>query len=163
DAEGGAPYVFPDPDAPTQLTGFEFDLAAALAKELGVRSEMVQNQWDGLVPALERGDFDIILNGLEITAEHQAQIAMSQPYYVYGQQIMIRKTGPNLVRREDLKGKSVGVLAASAAQRVLEELGGVDIRVYPGNVEAFRDLSNGRIDAALQDLPAAIYYAPMEP
>src|SRR5271156_6993378 len=67
DAEGGAPYIYPDPAKPEQLTGFEFDLANALAAKLGVRAQMVQNQWDQLVPALQRGNFDIILNGLEIT------------------------------------------------------------------------------------------------
>src|SRR5580692_7618529 len=67
DAEGGAPYIYPDPQKPEQLTGFEFDLANALAAKLGVRAQMVQNQWDQLIPALQRGNFDIFLNGLEIT------------------------------------------------------------------------------------------------
>src|SRR6266404_4914108 len=65
DAEGGAPYVYPDPQRPEQLIGFEYELAEALARRLGVKAKMVQNQWDQLVPALERGNFDIILNGLE--------------------------------------------------------------------------------------------------
>src|SRR5262245_61131385 len=90
DAEGGAPYVFPDPRRPDHLIGFEVELADALARKLGVRAEMVQNQWDGLVPALQRGNFDIILNGLEITDEHRQQIAMSRPYYAYAQQIITR-------------------------------------------------------------------------
>ena len=49
-----------------------------LAAQLGVKAQMVQNSWDGLVPALQRGNFDIILNGLEITDEHRRQIAMSR-------------------------------------------------------------------------------------
>jgi polar amino acid transport system substrate-binding protein len=52
DAEGGAPYVFPDPRRPERLTGFEYDLAGALAARLGVTAKMVQNQWDQLIPAL---------------------------------------------------------------------------------------------------------------
>ena len=118
DAEGGAPYVFSDPDNLEKLTGFEWDLAAALAAEMGVRAEMVQNQWDGLVPALQRGNFDIVLNGLEITDEHRQQIAMSRPYYVYAQQIMVRKETTGVETLENLKGKAVGVLAASVAQRL---------------------------------------------
>src|SRR5215472_7298957 len=96
DAEGGAPYVFPDPQKPEQLTGFEFDLAEALATKLGVKANMVQNQWDQLVPGLERGNFDIILNGLELTADNQREIAMSQPYYVYAEQIVVRLDTTNL-------------------------------------------------------------------
>jgi polar amino acid transport system substrate-binding protein len=80
DAEGGAPYVYPDPAKPEQLIGFECELADALAAKLGVKARMVQNQWDQLIPALERGNFDIILNGLELTAENRQRIAMSSPY-----------------------------------------------------------------------------------
>src|SRR5947209_4332133 len=88
DAEGGAPYVYPDPAHPEQLIGFEYELADALAARLGVKARMVQNQWDQLIPALDRGNFDIILNGLELTPETQQRIAVSKPYYVYAQQIV---------------------------------------------------------------------------
>src|SRR6266705_4222648 len=91
DAEGGAPYVYPDPQKPEQFIGFEYELAEALAAKLGVKARMVQNQWDQLIPALERGNFDIILNGLELTAENQARVAMSQPYFAYAQQIVVRQ------------------------------------------------------------------------
>src|SRR3954462_6595260 len=80
DAEGGAPYVYPNPEKPEQLVGFEYELAEAIAAKLGVKAKMVQNQWDQLVPALDRGNFDIILNGLEMTVDNQQHLAMSQPY-----------------------------------------------------------------------------------
>ena len=163
DAEGGAPYVFIDPQEPTRMVGFEFDLADALAAKLGVKARLVQNSWDGLVPALQRGNFDIILNGLEITDEHRQQIALSRPYYAYAQQIVTRKETTGLTKLTELKGKAVGVLAASVAQRLLEKMGGADLRVYPGNVESFRDLNNRRLDAVLLDLPIAIYYLTKEP
>jgi polar amino acid transport system substrate-binding protein len=159
DAEGGAPYIYPDPQKPEQLTGFEFDLANALAAKLGVRAQMVQNQWDQLIPALQRGNFDIILNGLEITADNRQRIAMSLPYYVYTQQIVTRAGTTGLEKLEDLKGRRVGVLSSSVAQRLVAGLGGSDVRIYPGNVETLRDLKAGRIDAVVLDLPIAIYYA----
>lgn len=159
DAEGGAPYVYPDPDQPERLIGFECDLAAALAAKLGVRAEMVQNQWDQLVPALERGNFDIILNGLELTPEHQQRITMTRPYFVYTQQIITRQDTDGLTRLENLRGRAVGVLSGTVAQRLVEKLGGVDVRIYPGNVESFRDLKARRIDAVVLDLPIALHYA----
>src|SRR5256885_6310852 len=134
DAEGGAPYVFPDPQKPEQLVGFEFELAEALAAKLGVKARMVQNQWDQLTPALLRGNFDIILNGLELIPENQQRIAMSRPYFVYAQQIVTRKETAGLSRIEELKGKAVGALSSSVAQRLLEQSGGIDLRTYPGNV-----------------------------
>jgi polar amino acid transport system substrate-binding protein len=124
---------------------------------------MVQNQWDQLIPALERGNFDILLNGLELTPENQQRIAMSQPYFVYAQQIVIRKETGGLARMEQLKGKPVGVLSSSVAQRLLQELGGTDLRIYPGNVESFRDLKARRIEAVVLDLPIALHYARPDP
>jgi polar amino acid transport system substrate-binding protein len=159
DAEGGAPYVYPDPQKPEQLVGFECEMADALAAKLGVKARMVQNQWDQLVPALERGNFDIILNGLELTAENQQHVAMSLPYFVYAQQIVTRKETSGLTSMTDLKGKPVGVLSSSVAQRLLEQMGGVDLRIYPGNVESLRDLKAKRIEAVMMDLPIAIFYA----
>jgi polar amino acid transport system substrate-binding protein len=159
DAEGGAPYVYPDPTHPDQLVGFEVDLAQALATRLNVKAEMVQNQWDQLIPALERGNFDLVLNGLELTPEHQQRIAMSRPYYVYAQQIVTRRETPGPERLEELSGRAVGVLSSSAAQRLLEKTPGVELKIYPGNVESFNDLKAGRIEAVLLDLPIALHYA----
>jgi polar amino acid transport system substrate-binding protein len=163
DAEGGAPYVYPDPKQPEQLIGFEVELADALAARLGVKARMVQNQWDQLVPALERGNFDIILNGLEITPENQQRIAFARPYYAYAQQIVTRAGITNLTRLSELRGRPVGVLAGTAAQRLVEAFGGVDVRIYPGNVENFQDMKAGRIAAAVLDLPIALFYAKEDP
>jgi polar amino acid transport system substrate-binding protein len=163
DAEGGAPYVYPDPEKPERLIGFEHDLADALAAGFGVKARMVQNQWDQLIPALERGNFDIILNGLELTAENRQRIAMSQPYYVYAQQIVTRKDTVGLTQKEALKGKVVGVLSSTVAQRLLEAMGGVELRIYPGNVESLRDLKARRIVAVVMDLPIALHYARPDP
>src|ERR1700720_2984206 len=68
DAEGGAPYTFPDPRNPAHMIGFEVDLASALGAPMGLTARFVQNQWDGLVPGLERVEYDVVINGLEITA-----------------------------------------------------------------------------------------------
>ncbi len=163
DAEGGAPYSYPDPQKPEQIIGFEYDLAEALAAKLGVKVQMVQNQWDQLIPGLERGNFDIVLNGLEVTEENQQRIVMTQPYYVYAQQIVTRKGTRDVTSMEDLKRKTVGVLSASAALRLIAKIEGVDMRVYPGNVEALRDLKAYRIEAAVMDLPIAVYYAKPDP
>src|SRR5436190_1445368 len=68
DAEGGAPYTFPDPRNPARIVGFEVDLANSIAAHMGRKARFVQNQWDGLVPGLERSEYDVVINGLEITA-----------------------------------------------------------------------------------------------
>src|SRR5919108_2928861 len=110
DAEGGAPYTFPDPQNPARLVGFEVDLANALAARMGRVARFVQNQWDGLVPGLERGDYDVIINGLEITAERAERIHFSNPYF-YSTLTITRPSGDERIQRpDDLRGLRAGVL-----------------------------------------------------
>lgn len=159
DAEGGAPYVFPHPDEPSRLAGFEVEIAEILAHELGVKQRMVQNSWDSLIPALERGDFDIAMNGIEITPQRSQRILFSIPYYIYSEQLVVRSNETEITSINDLKGKKVGTLSGAVAMKMLEDIGGVNIKVYSGVVEPYEDLALGRLDAVLLDLPIAVYYA----
>jgi polar amino acid transport system substrate-binding protein len=162
DLEGGAPFVISDPKAPGGATGFETEIGMALAKALGVKGRIVHNAWDGLIPAMERKNFDIVLNGLEITPDREQRILYSRPYYVYSQQIIVRKGTAGLDSLQALGGKRVGALSGTVAERLLQERGGVDIKLYPSSVQPLDDLLLGRLDAVLQDLPIAIYYGKRE-
>lgn len=157
DAEGGAPYVFPDPQDPSNLIGFELDIVEAVAHELGVRQQLVQTAWDSLVPALERGDYDMAMNGLEIIPERLQRVRMSRPYYVYTLQLMVRKDEERIKSIGDLPGRTVGTLAGATAHEMLKELGGVDIRSYSA-AWPYEDLALGRLDAVLLDTPITVYY-----
>jgi polar amino acid transport system substrate-binding protein len=163
DAEGGAPYVFPDPNEPSRLIGFEVDLAGAIARELGVEARQAQNAWDSLIPALDRGDFDIALNGLEITPEKKQSVLFSLPYYIYTEQLAVRKGDDRIRGVGDLAGRKVGTLSGSVAQEILQRIPRIDIRVYTGQAEPYEDLAIGRIDAVLMDSPIAAYYAKPNP
>jgi len=163
DAEGGAPYVFPDPNGPSRLIGFEVDLARAIARELGVEARQAQNAWDSLIPALERGDFDIALNGLEITPSRRQVVLFSLPYYIYTTQLAVRKDEERIREMGDLRGRTVGTLSGSVAQEILQAVPNVTIRVYTGQAEPYEDLVIGRIDAVLMDSPIAAYYAKPNP
>src|SRR6185312_5801875 len=95
DLQGGEPYVFEDPHDPSRVVGFEVDIASALARELGLqRARFFQMQWSNLVPALERGDIDVALNGLEDTAERRARLRLSRPYYFFRERLAVRRGAP---------------------------------------------------------------------
>lgn len=159
DAEGGAPYVFPDPEKPSRLIGFEVELAEAIAKELGVQARQFQSAWDSLIPGLERGDFDVALNGIEITPQREARVLFSFPYYIYMQQLVVRKGDQRILNIRDLPGKKVGTLSGAVAQELLSRIPGVEIKIYAGQAEPYEDLALGRLDAVLLDSPIASYYA----
>lgn len=155
DAEGGAPYIFHDPADADRLLGFEVELADALAARLGVKAKFVQNNWDMLLPALADPEkFDLVIAGMEWGPENLAKVALSRPYYVFGQQLVVRADSANVNGLADLRGRPVGVLSASAAHRTAETAG-TDVRIYQDNVNYFSDLEVGRLDAVLTDTPIA--------
>jgi len=159
DAEGGAPYSFRDPRDPSRIIGFEVDFADALARRMGRKARFVQNQWDGLVPGLERAQYDVVINGLEITTERAEKIYFSNPYFYSTLTITTRADDFRVHRADDLRGLTVGVLRVTFAERFVESLGNVTIRSYDGQVQQFIDLALGRLDAVVMDTPVALYYA----
>jgi polar amino acid transport system substrate-binding protein len=159
DAEGGAPYSFPDVRNPARIIGFEVDLADSLAARLGRKARFVQNQWDGLVPGLERGEYDVVINGLEITPERAEKIHFSNPYFYSTLTMTTRADDTRVKRPDDLRGLTVGVLSVTFAERYVQSLGNVSIRSYGGQFQQFIDLALGRLDATVMDTPVALYYA----
>jgi len=159
DAEGGAPYSFRDPRNPSRIIGFEVDLADALAERMGRKARFVQNQWDGLVPGLERAEYDVVINGLEITPERAEKIRFSNPYFYSTLTLTTRADDTRIHGADDLRGLTAGVLRVTFAERYVQSLGNVTIRSYDGQVQQFIDLALGRLDAVVMDTPVASYYA----
>ena len=156
DAEGGAPYVYHPPNDPDRLIGFEVDFAEALCSRLGVKSQFVQFGWNNLIPGLQQGgNYDVIIAGLERSAENLAKMVMSRPYFAFGQQLVTRADHIQPLHLADLGSGSVGVLSGSSSFRLASAQPGLQVRVYDDNVNYFRDLELGRLDAVLTDTPIA--------
>jgi polar amino acid transport system substrate-binding protein len=149
DLQGGEPYVFEDEKTPGKIQGFEVEIADALARELGVRAKFMQNDWSNLVPALERGDFDVILNGLEQTPERAERLRLSLPYYTYGETLTVRK-GAKYRTLAELSGKRVGTLNQTVAHDLLKASPSTVV-LYEGQQEPYMDLAKGRTEAVLLD------------
>jgi len=163
DTESGAPYVFPDPRIPNKLIGYEVDIINAIAEELNWELEFVQNQWDGLIPGLQRKDYDIAINGIEITEDRKQEVLFSNPYYLTYEQLVTRLDDNSINTLNDLAGKQAGTLKGSVAERILVSHGGIETLTYDSEVNSFSDLINGRLEAVLIDSPVALYYAGWNP
>ena len=149
DLQGGEPYVYESPTQPGLVVGFEVDIAEALARELGVRARFHQNDWSNLVPSLERGDFDIVLNGLEDTPGRRSRLRLSRPYFVYGETLTVRAGSPLGVLGQ-LSGRRIGTLNQTVAQELLSAHH-ADVVLYEGQQEPYLDLTQGRIEGVLLD------------
>jgi polar amino acid transport system substrate-binding protein len=159
DKQGGEPYVYED--ARGHLVGFEVDLMDEIAKRLGVTARFAQYDWPVLVPSLERGDFDVIMNGLEATTDRQERILLSRPYYVYAETLAVKRGAP-YKSLADLRGKKVGTLSQTYAENLLTQNGAVP-KGYPGDAEPYDDLGLGRVDAVLLDNVVANRYGCKKP
>jgi polar amino acid transport system substrate-binding protein len=157
DPSGGAPYVFNDPSHPDQYIGYEKEMVDALAAAMGRKAEFVPSDWETLVSALQRKSFDVIVNGLEPTADRQKQIHFSKPYYIFQLALTVRNDDERIHSLNDCKNKVVGTLGNTAASRLLQKEG-VPFKTYAEPPTAYRDLELKRIDAVIMDVPAEVFY-----
>ncbi|HMO36475.1 MAG TPA: ABC transporter substrate-binding protein, partial [Gemmatales bacterium] len=164
DSEGGAPYIFRDPQNTSRYLGYEVELAEALGDKLGRSMVFVQNEFKELTNGLKRGDYAFALNGIEATADRQAQFRLSRPYYVYQQQLVVRADEKRFTTFEEAMSQNlvIGTMEETAADRILTGRQ-ANKKLYNGPTDAYRDLELGRIDAVLLDWPMAATYARPNP
>ena len=145
-----APFTYKDDKG--NLTGFDVDIARAVAAKLGLKAEFVLTEWSGILAGLQANKYDVIVNQVGITAERQKTIGFSKPYAYSSPQIIVKKTGSFAPKTlADLKGKRVGVGLGSNFEKQLRDAGGINVVTYPGAPEYLADLAAGRLDAAYND------------
>src|SRR3954468_23239843 len=162
DPSGGAPYVYTDPSHPDKYVGYELEMVEALAAAMNRRPEFVPTDWETIVTSLQRGEFDVVVNGLEPTEDRARVILFSKPYYIFQLQLTVRKNETRINRLEDCRTRVVGTLGNTAASRLMEKEG-IPFKGYADPVGAYRDLELGRLDAVLMDVPMEMFYARPNP
>src|SRR5262249_11136071 len=153
----GAPFVFEDPKNPGTLIGYEMDLAKALAREMGRPIQFKQHTWVKLLNGLDKSEFDIAMNGVEIIPDRLQKFRFSRPYYISKLQLLMRADEQRIrgvADCRDRKDTVIGTLGNTAAEWQLDRLG-IKRKSYEGQIEPFTDLIQGRIEGVLADLPAA--------
>lgn len=163
DQEGGGPYVYPAPDDPSRILGFEVDLMDALARGMRRRAEFHQAEWTLLPRVLRLGHIDVIANGYELTRAHLSDKLATIPYYVYELRILARAGDARLVDWASLDGKRVGVLSGSSAEAFVRRTTGATIVSFDGVTQALDKVLDGDLDATVQDYPAWVHLSPSYP
>ncbi len=170
DIEGGGPYMFRDPSNPDRIIGFEVEVIRAVVEELrkqldlpGLHDEFVHYEWSSLPLGLAKRDFDVLINGMEITRENITKLRFTRPYYLYCQQVTVRANEDRIKDFGDCVKFRVGTLAGSAAYRLLEDAGASSMTAYEGQIEPYQDLVIGRCDAVVLDFPIAAFNVGKDP
>jgi polar amino acid transport system substrate-binding protein len=156
-----APFDYIDAGA---HVGLNVDLFAEIAKELGVKIEWVTLPWDGVLPGLEAGKFDMVAGPATMTKARMEHYRFSPPIAEATVALLKRKGDTSVMKPEDIGGKVVGAGKATAQLAQLKAYGDslpgkVDAREYVGFNEAYADLAAGRIVAVGNSLPNIAFVA----
>jgi polar amino acid transport system substrate-binding protein len=160
-----APFDYIDAGA---HAGLNVDLFAEIGKELGVKIEWVALPWDGVLPGLEAGKFDIVAGPATITKARMEHYRFSLPIAEATVALLKRKGDTSVTKPEDIGGKIVGAGKATAQLAQLKAYGDtlpgkIDAREYVGFNEAYADLAAGRIVAVGNSLPNIAFVAKQQP
>ncbi|ALG67041.1 ABC transporter substrate-binding protein [Beggiatoa leptomitoformis] len=140
-------------DTQGELQGFDIDIAKALCHAINVECVLVQNDFDGLIPALLAKKFDAIIASVSITEERKKSVDFTKKYYNTPARFVRKKDSGIEATAEGIKGKVVGVQRATTHDKYLTDNYDttIDIKRYVTLDDAYLDLQAGRIDLLLAD------------
>jgi arginine/ornithine transport system substrate-binding protein len=152
----GAYPPFSEMGADGKLKGFDIDIAFALCERMAVKCELVQAEFDAMIPALRAKKFDAIIASMSITPERLKAVDFSDKYYNTPARVVTRADATFDISVEGLKGRKIGVQRTTIHDRyATATFKGAQIVRYAKQDEVFLDMVNGRLDATLADSVAA--------
>lgn len=160
-----APFDFIDKG---KHVGLNVDLFEEIGKEMGVKIEWVTLPWDGVLPGLETGKFDIVAGPATITKKRLERYKFSPPIAEATVAFLKKKGDASIMKPEDVSGKATGSGKATAQLAQVQEFVKKlpkpgEVKEYVGFNEAYADLAAGRIAAVGNSLPNIAFVAQTSP
>jgi len=150
------PFSVVAPDG--SLKGFDIDIAKALCAQMEIECSLVQQDFDGLIPALQARKFDAIIASMSITDERKNSVAFSDRYYNSPNRLVAKKGAAIELTPAGLKGKRIGVQRSTINDRyVTDKFRTAKIIRYGRQDEVYLDLAAGRLDLVMVDGVSAAY------
>lgn len=154
-------------DRQGELVGFEVDVATKLAADMGVSVEFVPTSWDGIIPALLAGKFDVIIGGMSIRPQRNLTINFTIPYSHSGMGIAAnRALAADLRWPDDYDSETVtftcrrGATACSDVARLFPK---AVVRRFDDDLQALQEVLNGNAHAVLSSYPKPVEWAGSNP
>ena len=148
----GAYPPFSWKEADGSLKGFDIDVAFALCEKMDRECELVEQDWDGMIPALLARKYDAIVASMSITEERRKRVDFTAKYYNTPARFVAAGGSGLDVSPAGFAGKAVGVQRGTVHQCFMEKIyPDADLRLYATQEEVFLDLAAGRLDAQLSD------------
>jgi len=140
----------------------DVEVAQAVGKELGLKVEFQETQWDGIFAGLEAGRFDVIGNQVSINPERQAKYLFSTPYTVSPSVVVVKKGDTSVKTFADLKGKTTAQSLTSNFYKLAEDAG-ANVESVEGWAQAVALLEQGRVQATVNDKLTYLDYVKQHP
>lgn len=143
------------------IVGFDIDIANEIAKDLGVKLEIKDMKFDGLLPALDTGNVDMVIAGMTPTPERQKNVDFSKIYYTAVQTVVVRANDKAALNSIDaLKGKKVGVQKGSVQEGIAkDQMPNSEAKALSKISDEVLELKNNKVDALIVEKPVANAYA----
>ncbi len=138
------------------LIGFELDVGRKLAEDMGVEVEFVPTAWDGIIPALVSGNFDVIISGMSVTAQRNLTINFTDPYAYSGLAIMANKQLTEGMSLEDFNKPEVTFAArrgATPAAVIAENFPNATLLLFDEDGASTQEVLNGNAHASMAAQP----------
>ncbi|MBC7359599.1 MAG: transporter substrate-binding domain-containing protein [Desulfacinum sp.] len=149
-------------DKKGNFVGFDIDMAKEMAKAMGVKFVPVNTAWDGIIPSLITGKFDIIMSGMTVTQERNLKVNFADPYIIVGQTILLNKKHEGKVLSyKDLNDPQYIVtskLGTTGEQAVKRMIPKCQYKSFETETEAALEVVNGKADAFVYDLPFCVVF-----
>ncbi|NLJ79495.1 MAG: basic amino acid ABC transporter substrate-binding protein [Firmicutes bacterium] len=164
---GFMPFEYVD-EKTGELLGFDMDLIRAVGETLGLKVEIDNIHWDGLIPALLNKNYDAVIAGMTITEERAASVNFSEPYFESVLTIVIKDQDQGLIKgTEDLTGKIAAVQINTTGDfeaTDLAEAGALkSVARFDTVPDSMQAVLVGAADVILVDLPVAKSYLAANP
>lgn len=144
-----------------ELIGFDVDMGREIAKDLNMEAKFMDADWQGLVPSLQQGDYDILISCIDAREGRQNTTDFSDVYYQLKSTVVVQKTNTDINSVEDLAGKVVGVQLGTSDEQSAEKLNTThkfkELKKYKLPPDEFLDLRQGKIDAVIVGNTYAVY------
>ncbi len=151
-------------DEKNNVIGFDIDLMQEVANKLGVKLEIVQINFDGLIPGLLAKKFDIMAAGVSVTEERMKTVDFTVPYMAGTQAVVVHKESTATVTKlEDLVGKQVAVQLGTIQSDAVKEIAGIKVKEYNLFTEAAQAVASKQADAMYVAKPVADAFVKNDP
>lgn len=139
------------------LQGFDIELMRAIGQASGLTVNFQSLPFDGIIPGLQAGTVDAAISAITITPERAKTVSFSRPYFKAGLAIAVKEDNKDITSLDSLRNKRIAAQIGTTGAQKAKSIPGANVRTFDSAPLALQELSNGNVDAVINDAPVTLY------